>query len=301
MTSWHSYPKIYNLGHPALAELLNDPVTVEEKVDGSQFSFGRFGDELKIRSKGQQMIVDAPEKMFSLAVDTVRELFPLLRDGWTYRAEYLRVPKHNALAYDRVPNKHLIIFDISPAEEVYLSYTEKALESERLGLEIVPLVFEGTIESAEQVLALMDRVSILGGQKIEGLVIKNYKKFGPDKKALFGKHVSEAFKEVHKNDWKKSNPTTGDVLTVVSEQYRSKARWNKAIQHLAERGEIEGTPRDIGKLLKEVQSDIAAECEAEIKEQLYKWALPHIRRVAIRGLPEWYKDELVKKQFETPA
>jgi len=33
-TSWHSYPKIYNLGHRAIRDLLEDPVVVEEKVDG---------------------------------------------------------------------------------------------------------------------------------------------------------------------------------------------------------------------------------------------------------------------------
>ena len=41
-TSWHSYPSIFALGHRALAELFLDPVVVEEKVDGSQFSFGLF-------------------------------------------------------------------------------------------------------------------------------------------------------------------------------------------------------------------------------------------------------------------
>lgn len=37
-----SYPKIYNMGHAAIAELLLGEVTVEEKVDGSQISFGIF-------------------------------------------------------------------------------------------------------------------------------------------------------------------------------------------------------------------------------------------------------------------
>ena len=109
--SWHSYPSIFALGHRALADLLLDPVIVEEKVDGSQFSFGLFErvavcDEphetvLLCRSKGAQLNLVAPEKMFIRAVDVVKEL--PLHTGWTYRAEYLAKPKHNALAYDRVP------------------------------------------------------------------------------------------------------------------------------------------------------------------------------------------------------
>lgn len=298
MTSWHSYPKIYNLGHAALTDLFKDDVTIEEKVDGSQFSFGKFGDELKVRSKGAIINPDCPEGMFEKAVETAKTLFPILLEGHTYRAEYLQKAKHNSLAYDRVPNNHLIIFDISPAEEVYLNYEDKRVEALRLGLEVVPLVFSGKVNSADQVFNLMDCMSILGGQKIEGLVIKNYKQFGPDKKVLLGKHVSEDFKEVHKREWKSSNPTQGDILQSLGAQYSSPARWNKAIQHLNERGELENSPRDIGKLLKEVSVDIHSECVDEIKAQLFKWAWPHISRAVIRGLPEWYKDQLVKSQFD---
>lgn len=34
-TSYHSYPKIYAIGHSALRELFLDEVTIEEKIDGS--------------------------------------------------------------------------------------------------------------------------------------------------------------------------------------------------------------------------------------------------------------------------
>lgn len=298
MTSWHSYPKIYNLGHAALAELLLDVVTVEEKIDGSQFSFGVFNGELRCRSKGQQLVVDAPEKLFQEAVETAKKLAPKLIDGWTYRAEYLKKPKHNVLAYDRTPRDHLIIFDVCVGEEDYLLYGMKAIEAERIGLEVVPLIYGGLISSADDVFTMMDRTSILGGQKIEGAVIKNYNRFGPDKKVLLGKHVSEAFKEVHSKNWRDTHPNSRDVLTVLCEQHRSVARWRKAVQHLKERGELTGTPRDIGKLLKETQVDVIAECAGDIKEILYKWAIPHITRASIRGLPEWYKEELVKAQFE---
>lgn len=35
-TSWHSYPKLYAMGHRAIADILLDDVIVQEKVDGSQ-------------------------------------------------------------------------------------------------------------------------------------------------------------------------------------------------------------------------------------------------------------------------
>lgn len=88
--SWHSYPSTFALGHRALAELFLDPVLVEEKIDGSQFSFGYFPDPdavegsgiLKARSKGAQLNLVAPEKMFAKAIETVQAL--PLHLGWTY-------------------------------------------------------------------------------------------------------------------------------------------------------------------------------------------------------------------------
>lgn len=300
MDSWHSYPSIYALGHRYVADLFNEPVLVEEKIDGSQFSFGRFEVDGEIqffaRSKGATLNVIAPERMFERAVESARSLD--LRVGWTYRAEYLQKPKHNSLAYDRVPKNHLMVFDINTGNECYLPYKEKASECERIGLEVVPLIHEGMIGGASEIRDMLDRTSVLGGQKIEGVVIKNYSRFGQDKKAMMGKFVSEAFKEVHAKEWKTRNPTSKDILELIYDILRTPARWNKAVIHLRERGQIEDSPRDIGLLIKEVQADVEKECLDVVAEKLMAWAMPHVRRNVTRGLPEWYKDELLKRQFE---
>lgn len=70
----NSYPTVYALGHKAIEGIFDSPVIVEEKIDGSQFSFGLIDGELRCRSKGKELILDAPEKMFSKAVATVREI-----------------------------------------------------------------------------------------------------------------------------------------------------------------------------------------------------------------------------------
>jgi hypothetical protein len=293
----HSYPTIYAMGHRAIADLLSGPVNVEEKIDGSQFSFGVKDGELIARSKGAKLHIDAPEKMFDNAIATIRQLRPHLRDGWTYRCEYLKKPKHNTLAYARVPAMHLIVFDINTAgEEMYLDHAAKFTEAARLGLECVPLIYSGKLDGIEQFRSFLDRESILGGQKIEGVVVKprDYALFGVDKKCLLGKFVSEAFKEIHGGEWRKENPTSKDILEGLGSKYRTPARWNKGISHLRDAGTLEGSPRDIGKLIKEVQSDVEKECTDEIKQALYDWAWPHIRRTITYGMPEWYKEELLK-------
>lgn len=296
--SWSSYPKSYSLGHKMISELFSDEVVVEEKIDGSQFSFGVFGSDIRVRSKGVEIDINNCEGMFALAVETVKELAPKLTNGFTYRAEYLRTPKHNTLAYERVPKKHLIIFDILSGPECYLTYEQKVNEATRLGLETVPLIFSGRINSSDQVLDYMEKVSVLGNAKIEGMVFKNYNKFGPDKKILIGKYVSETFKEVHKVNWKKENPKQNDIIILLGEAYKTEARWAKAKQRLSEISKEEISLRDIPRLLKEVQQDVCLECESEIKDKLFAWAWPQISRQIIKGLPEWFKKQLMNEQFK---
>jgi hypothetical protein len=294
ITSWHRYPSTFNLGHPNLSELFADPIVVEEKIDGSQFSFGIFDGQIKVRSKGKEIFLENPEKMFLPAIETVLKLKDLLRDGWTYRAEFLSKPKHNTLCYNRTPKDFLILFDVNPSEETYLDYTEKFNEANRLGLECVPLLHAGEKLDYDQFKALLQKESVLGGPKIEGFVVKNYFKFGRDKKCLIGKFVSEDFKEKHGVEWKKMNPGQDDIIHLIGSSLKTEARWNKAIQHLRDEGKLENSARDIGLLLKEVGLDVLKDSEQEIKEQLWNYAWPKINRIIVRGLPEWYKDKLLK-------
>src|SRR2546428_239946 len=108
-TSWHSYPSIFALGHKAIGNLLTVDVICESKADGSQLSFGIFDGEIRLKSKSVQMNIEAPEPMFQLAAETVKEIAPLLHNNWTYRGEFLSKNKHNSLAYNRTPNKYIII------------------------------------------------------------------------------------------------------------------------------------------------------------------------------------------------
>lgn len=69
---------------------------------------------------------------------------------------------------------------------------------------------------------------------------------------------------------------------------------HRAVQDL-----LTNSPKDIGLLIKEVQADTMREEADNIKELLYRWAEPRISRAIIAGLPEHYKELLLKRQFET--
>lgn len=298
MSSWHSPGKIISLGHGMVQDIFKNEVVLEEKIDGSFIAFGIFGTELKIRSKGMELNLDAPEKMFSKAVSKIIEIQTGLINGYTYRGEYLSKNKHNVLAYDRIPSGNIVIFDILTDQEQYLPYGEKKKLAENIGLEAVPRLFEGKIENEHQIKELLNTISILGGQKIEGIVIKNYKRFLNTGHAMFAKYVSEEFKEIHKSDWKERNPGQNDIITRIVTELKTPARFNKAIQHLSERGELTSSPKDIGPLIKETQQDIIEECSEYIKEELFKWGKDQIIRGVTNPIPDYYKELLLTRQFK---
>lgn len=300
-----SYPKVYNLGHGAIKDLLadGDQVFIQEKIDGSQFSFWLTADEkLAFKSKSRAFDEHTADDLFKKAVASVQDVHAKsgIRPGWIYRGEYLAKPKHNVLSYDRIPKGHIALFDINHAQEQYLASMNVYEEAHRLNLECAQTLFVGVGSSltVDYLKELLEQTSQLGGQKIEGVVIKNYQRFGKDGHALMGKHVSEAFKEIHQGEWKTANPTNNDILEILVSKYRTPARWQKAVQHLAEVGKLLGEPKDIGALFHEVNRDLEAECTNEIKDLLWEWAKKHVLRGATRGLPEWYKDQLAAKQFE---
>lgn len=158
-------------------------------------------------------------------------------------------------------------------------------------------MYMGKVSEPSEIMALLSNKSILGGQKVEGIVIKNYSRFGLDKKVLMGKYVSEEFKEVHAGEWKKANPSKGDITEFLINSYKTTSRWDKAIQHLRDSGKLTQSPKDIGALIKEVQDDIELEEKEEIKNKLYANVIPHIKRGVVSGLPEYYKQYLMNLQF----
>jgi hypothetical protein len=281
-----SYSKPLALTHKHAEELRKHGphLLYQEKVDGSQFSFGIVGGVLRFRSRNVE-VDPADPGMFARAVESVSPMG--LRPGWTYRGEYLSKPKHNTLCYGRVPHGYVILFDIDRGHCDYAPSSELAEEAERIGLESVPWwTADGPFNPA-----WLEEESCLGGAR-EGVVIKDYAQIGRDGKVLMAKVVRKEFLEVHSGEWKKKHPTSKDIVGTIIEQYNTEARWAKAVQHLKEGPGLLNAPQDIGPLLKEVQQDIEKECAEEIAALLWKAHRKTILRGCIRGLPEWYKAQL---------
>ena len=293
-----SYPKVWNLGHPSIDGILLDPVLVQEKVDGSQFSFGKIGGRLLMRSSGAVVYAESAPDMFRPAVDTVLAVESRLPEGVIFRAEAFKGAHHNHLTYGRAPVGGMVLFDVMVGPERYSSYEDVARWAKQLGVEWIRSFGVRRITSIADLDALLSNESALGGCTVEGVVLKNYSVFGRDGKPMFAKVVRADFREEQKVSWKQTNFGPDALLQMIGEGLRTEARWRKAVQHLAEAGEAQHAPQDIGKLIVLVPQDVRAECEEEIKARLFAWAWPKLQRMVTAGLPEWYKRELAKTAFE---
>lgn len=291
------FPKILHIGDKQIADLFDGPVEITEKVDGSQFGFGKENGRLFCRSKGKEQDLDNPDMMFIEGVEYVKSIADRIPDGYTYYGEYLQKPKHNTLAYDRTPKNHIALFGVyNQGTREFLDYGEIERHAALLDVDTVRLIYSG-VATPQSVLDLVkDTVSQLGGQNIEGVVVKAYKPWlflnQIPLSVMAGKYVTEEFKEVHHKNWKAENTGKGKLEVAIS-QYRSEARWNKAIQHLRDDGRLTSSPKDIGELIKEVRKDIAEEEKENIKDQLWSIYKNNFLQAATNGLPQWYKERLV--------
>ena len=266
-------------------------VVVQEKIDGSQISFGKKGGELFVRSKNKMIDVDCPDGLFANAVSVLKDRS--LPEGYVFRGEYLKTPKHNVLAYDRIPKDHIIIYDIEKEDgsNDYVQYAEVVIIAESFGFEVVPTFLKCPFEYLDQkkIDGLMKTQSILGGQLIEGLVFKCYDVFDSRDKTLMCKYVRPEFREMNGG---KRGKSRSDIIEEIGKRLATPARFEKAIQHLRDSNMLVGEPKDIGVLMRELNRDFEEHVD-EIKNLLYANYRKDILRTANRGFAEFYKTKLL--------
>lgn len=291
-----SYPKILPLVGKYFDLIKGQKVEVTEKIDGSAFAFGKDPEgNLYMRSKGAALYPDdRVQDLFRPAVEHVLSIQHLLPFDMVFYAETMKSERHNTLKYDRIPKNHIALYGITDFERTTgEDYGELLYWANKLDVEAVPTYGLVQAESIEQIAEMIDRPSAYGGCQQEGIVLKDYSRpmryAGMVYPFTVLKFVSEKFKEVHASnpDWTPNK----SKLELLLERYKSEARWEKAVQHLKERGEYQGEPRDIDKLMKEIHSDLVTEERENFKEELYQIYQKDWKNVSTRGMPEWFKGD----------
>lgn len=298
LPGWH---KIWTYGDRWTKGILDGEVEITEKIDGSQFNFGKINGEVLMRSKGADIFFDDTNKMFNKAKEYVKLVQDRLPDNVVFHGEYLQSPKHNTLSYARIPVNNFMLFGYTRigVDDAVPAALDLAYWSKELMCEPVPVVWIGTLldehKTLEWLHSRIPAVSVLGNVPAEGIVIKNYNKslmIGDQAIPIIqAKIVTAEFKEKHGVSWSKSNPTDKEK---IGEAFRTEARWNKAIQFLRDSNQLTGTVKDIGPLIGRIQKDIFEEDKENIKEELFKMFWKDISRVSVQGFPEYYKKVLAE-------
>ena len=302
-----SYPKvlqIHQLETMGGVKLADEEWVLEEKIDGSLVRASVENRKLNIGSKGVDMVIQdekiIPQEMFLAGIDYIlanKEKFLAYEDGSVFYFEYLYKPQHNTLAYDRVPRNHLMLFDARLGEK-FVPPEQLFTIAEKLEVESIPVL--GTAEKFESVDGLTEKLnqtSVLGGPPIEGVIIKNYQKLRDREphygEPVFAKWVRESFKELNHKEWKKEGKQ--DIILKLQDKYATKARWEKAVQHLRDEGKIENELRDLALIIPEVIRDTLEEEKEAIKEMIWESYKKEFSRRLTTGLPEWYKRKLIER------
>ena len=297
------FPKIHNLGTPPVIDLLESQEILEvtEKLDGSQFGFGKQNGEFFMRSRNMNL-VEMPSNMFNLiaayAAERLKPAVMSMKNDCVFYGEFIRGLKSNILKYERIPKNNLTLFGyFELVGGKIIAHTHKTLAeyAEVFDVEVVPLLWTGTGLTPEKVLELVkESTSCLGGM-VEGVVIKRYAEWywaaaDHTYPLQAAKYVQEAFKEKANADTSHRKPK--DSWEDFCKGFRTEARWRKAVQRMVEDSSITYTAKDIGSLVKLVQEDVKSEDWEFIEKEMWRLFGDECIKKAMLGMPQWYKEQL---------
>lgn len=167
--------QVFPVGHKAIPQLLCGPVDVEEKIDGRPISFTAAATTFDVET-------DSP------ALQYLEQIRTQLKPEYTYHGEVVeQLEEPRGIPYTRTPQNYIMLLDVQDETGQLLPHEEKFCEADRLGLECVPLLFQGRILDPQQLLDLLEQGSTLGGP-IEGVVLKPaLSMLDRKKRPIFGK------------------------------------------------------------------------------------------------------------------
>lgn len=234
-------------------------VVIQEKIDGSQFSFMKEEDgKLHFRSKGAVLTAEK-DNGFGPAIAHLSQphIAKNIQSGYIYRAEFMRGQRQNKLSYATVPHGHLVLFEAEQIDDFGLGSAWVRHAAAQLGLYAAKVFWEGFAnEIPDDLDQFLGVESMLGGCNAEGIVVKAL-----DVKNKAGefpryKLVTKQFKEVRAS---KETADVGAVVDYLFKQYCPEPRLDKALQRARDNG-VELVEANYGLLAKDIGADLDDEC-----------------------------------------
>ena len=222
-----------------------DRIIIQEKIDGSNVSFQYDSetDSLKCFSRNHMLSALNSLRGYYYWVQKLdKELIKaVLGDKLRMFGEWL-VP--HTLKYPDECYNTMYCFDVFDTEnQCYLPQNKVKSFVEQLGLNYVPVFYEGEFTAWEDYMYLVGKTE-MGGEIGEGIVVKNQTEITED--VVYTKIVHENFHEVHKQGSTKANlcPQSDEEkhelmrLTELAETIVTPARVEKILYKLVDEGII---------------------------------------------------------------
>lgn len=288
------YHKIIRYGHRETNGVLNkgDHIVIQEKIDGANASFTRDEyDKLRVFSRNNEL---NEENTLGGFYNWVHEnIDPLtLIPGWLYFGEWLNPHKVRYEKYE----KTFILFDVySTNLSEYGAFENVKLEAERLGLQLVPVFYEGEYKDFEHLESFVGKTD-LGGklgdiETGEGIVVKNVNYTDRFGNQMFVKLVSDHFREVQKQKAPKDPGKKTDEQLFV-EYCMTDARVEKLLHKLVDEGVLDENfgIEDMSTILKHINVSLYDDIMEEEKDKLPgEYEEKQIRKAISRGVAQVVK------------
>lgn len=277
--TFKKYPDIERLGHEDNQEILKfqeDTLVIEEKVDGGNGSFWLEEDGIiHFGSRNRDLTLEGDNKMFALYQSQLRsQLEDLEKQGIKLNPDYIYyiewMQKHT-ISYTKAPIvigldiRHKRSMDTEDSG-LFISRESKEQEFRRLNIEVVPLVWRGTVGDLKKlnINDLIPQSKYFDG-KAEGIVIKNYNRMHRrEHHQLYAKLVREEFKEDNKAVFGGVRQKESDTQRIII-RFCTEARIRKAIFKFLDEGE-ELSLKLMAKVPRYVLNDILKEEFSTIAE-----------------------------------
>lgn len=293
------YHSIVRYGHISTREVLNrgDQIIIQEKVDGANASFAVVDGELKCWSRNRELNMSNTLEGFYVWAKQNIEVDKLL-EGVVYFGEWTAQHK---VVYEGYA-KQFFLYDIYNLHlEEYVSFSMVRDEAKRLGLNLIPVFFEGEFESFEQLMSYVGRTELNGklGQEVsgEGIVVKNVDYRDSFGKQMFVKLVVDKFAEVQmqkapKDPKKKFTPEELKVRECITSP-----RVEKQLFKMIEEGLLERDygVEDMGKILKHISPLVAEDILKEEMDEFPHLTVEDVQTFMCKVLPLVIKDIIKNK------
>lgn len=292
------YHKIIRYGHKSTQDVLNkgDYIIIQEKIDGANASFAVINGELKCWSRNRELNESNTLEGFYEWVQQNVQAQKLL-EGVVYFGEWTAQHKVSYEGY----MKQFFLYDIYNLHlEEYVSFSVVRDEAKRLGLQLIPVFFEGEFESFEQLMSYVGRTDLGGKLKGkptgEGIVVKNVNYRDEFGKQVFVKLVIDGFREIQRQKQTKDSKKAFSEAELKVRECVTLPRVEKQVFKLIDNGLLdrEYGIEDMGFLLKHTSPMVA---EDILKEEMqdFNVTIKDIQTYMVKVLPLVLK-EIIKSK-----